>query len=171
MSGGEAKLAQLKAHNTPVRKVTYFQANYEGIHEFDTEPGKSTLTALYTAAGCDVIPLGTPIHTINDPRQLCLYRKVLRAIIVGPGKRLRRAGHGSGMQELRSAYSGLKSNFDLVLSMTSGPVFDAVVHLRTLDLIENLSTEDGGPAADAPQLVCVWACGRGRGCRCVRIYA
>ena len=117
------------------------QANYHGVRGLDSSPDGAKLDALLGAVGCPRPRRGVKGHPLNlrvsstnyqgDEHDPCLYRKVLRALILGPGKRLRTAGHAA--QALARGYVGAPERFAAARSLDPSAVaFDAVVHLRTL---------------------------------------
>ena len=93
-------------------------------------------------------------------RKQCMFASITRSLLnPGPGKRLK-----SEKDWLRSFYVGSSQRFDTVVAVdkrmsnqsasssgsstgicTREPVFDVVIHLRTLALIEDLSTDSGEP--------------------------
>jgi len=86
-----------------------------------------------------------PLHhrDPNWPRR-CLYSRLVRSLIVGgPGGRLEEE-----KEWLRSYYVGDSGRFERVMAVDKfAPelVFEFSIHIRTLDLIEDVGTEDGRP--------------------------
>jgi len=87
----------------------------------------------------------------------CMYTKLLHSLIRGPGVRFR-----SEVDWLHQHYVGSSDRFKQVMSMarnssseTPNFIFDFVIHIRTLGLIEDLSTEEGF-VEDAPAKAAVF---------------
>jgi hypothetical protein len=104
------------------------------------------LEPFYDLAGCK---LPNPAGEWDDPgwRHRCLYSRLIRSLIVGGDSK-----SGKLMQEkewLRRYYVGDKSRFDRVMAVNkhpSEPIFDYVIHVRTLGLIEDMRNKDGLPS-------------------------
>ena len=104
------------------------------------------LEPFYDLAGCK---LPNPAGEWDDLgwRHRCLYSRLIRSLIVGGDSK-----SGKLMQEkewLRRYYVGDKSRFDRVMAVNkhpSEPIFDYVIHVRTLGLIEDMRNKDGLPS-------------------------
>lgn len=134
-----------KQEGDNVTQVGHFQVDLRPPNV--RQHGPDPLQVFYESAGCDT---SLPSGRINTNRyywpKMCLYSKVLETLIVGgPTGRLQKEKHW-----LSKYYVGARSRFDAVMNfrqsnLTTIAVYDFVVHLRTLALIEDLSSEDGHP--------------------------
>ena len=91
------------------------------------------LSAYCEVTGCSNLPPWDPGDSTWPLR--CLYSRILNSLIVGPTRVL-----ANESKWLRSFYNGDYSRFEdaLRVNRKSGEcIFDAVVHLRTLQLIED----------------------------------
>lgn len=99
----------------------------------------------YALAGCE---LPNPAGEWDDKgwRHRCLYSRLIRSLIVGGS-----SGGGKLQVEkewLRQYYIGNKIRFNQVMAVDkhqSEPIFDYVIHVRTLGLIEDMANKDGLP--------------------------
>jgi hypothetical protein len=126
-----------------VTKVGHFQMVLRGTRKGVVDH----VEPFYNSTGCVVPPKGHPKEDELWPKR-CIYSKIVRSLVTGgPGGRLTQDSAW-----LQQHYSGSTDRFHAVMAINKNrptPVFDAVVHLRTIALVEDLDTEDGNPVDTA----------------------
>ena len=125
-----------KARGDDATRASHFQISMSSSRGSPAED--ADINKFYSAAGCGTYPSG---H--EDDREWphrCFYSTLVRGFIDGPGARLR-----ANEDWLRPFYVGSDERFRHVLRVdkSSDYAFDVSIHVRTLELIEDMSTEVG----------------------------
>jgi len=131
----------LKRKGGDVTKASHFQIQLSNNRR---APLKES--PWFTAAGCWDPPVshGSPPRDFDWP-PMCMYSKLVRSFVTGGTHGGRLEAESSWLQKF---FVGDSDRFHAVTSVDKNrptPVYDVVIHIRTLALIEDMSTEDGIP--------------------------